>query len=73
MVMAKNKVKAIVWREGKLFVAKTLGLELASQGLTRKEALKNLREAFDLLLENDNIKLPSASIPQDPEITSLYA
>lgn len=71
--MAKDKVKAIVWQEGKFFVAKTLGLELASQGLTRSEALKNLREAFDLLLEDDGVKIPSTQIPQNPEVTSLYA
>ncbi len=48
--MSRKKVDAVVWKEGKLFVAKTIGLELASQGKTRKEALDNLQEALDLLL-----------------------
>jgi len=71
--MAKDKVKAIVWREGKLFVAKTLGVELASQGTTKGEALKNLREAFELLLEGNEVKISPSAVPQNPEITALYA
>lgn len=60
--MARKKVPAIVWKEGKWFVAKTLGLELASQGQTKKEALDNLQEALDLLLEDEGVGVPSVSI-----------
>lgn len=34
-------------------MAKTLGLELASQGRTKEEALKNLQEALDLFLDGE--------------------
>ena len=71
--MTKKTLSALIWKEGDIFVAKTLGIELASQGKTKKEALKNLREALDLLLENENPKMTSFVIPQDPEITHLYA
>lgn len=71
--MAKKAVPALVWKEGRLYVAKTLNLELASQGKTQKEALKNLQEALDLLLEDEGVKLPSSSIPQNPKIDRVYA
>lgn len=48
--MKKQDLHTIVWKEDKLFVAKFLELELASQGKTKKEAVGNLREAFELRL-----------------------
>ncbi len=71
--MAKKKIPAIVWKEGKWFVAKTLGLELASQGRTKSEALKNLQEALDLLLEDEGVKIPTVSIPKSVELRQVYA
>ena len=71
--MAKRIIPAIVWKEGKLYVAKTLSLELASQGKTQKDALKNLQEALDLLLEDEGVKIPTSSIPQNPKIERVYA
>lgn len=53
--MKTKTLHTIVWKEGKLFVAKFLELELASQGKTEQEALKNLKEALDLYLENENV------------------
>ena len=49
--MSKSDLKAIVWKDGVWFVAKALGLEVASQGKTRKEAIKNLQETVYLLFE----------------------
>lgn len=49
--MQKNKLKFLVTKEGKFFVAKAVGIELASQGLSRNEAIKNLHEAYELLNE----------------------
>jgi len=46
--MKKQVLHTIVWKENKLFVAKFLELELASQGKTKKEAVENLKEASDL-------------------------
>ena len=57
--MARNKQKliksglnALIWKEGKLFVAKAIEIEVASQGKTKKEAVVNLEEALDLYLED---------------------
>ena len=46
--MKKQSLHTIVWKEDKLFVAKFLEFELASQGKTKKEAINNLKEALDL-------------------------
>lgn len=52
----KNRIlHTVIWKEDRLFVAKFLELELASQGKTKEEALKNLKEAFDLFIEEENI------------------
>lgn len=61
--MKKQDLHTIVWKEDKIFVAKFLEFELASQGRTKKEAVTNLKEALDLYLEDENIdKLPFPSI-----------
>ncbi len=60
--MKTQALHVISWKEDKLFVAKYLELELASQGKTKQEAVKNLKEAFELYFEDediDNLKLPS--------------
>ncbi len=44
----------MIWREGKYYVSRCLNIELSSFGNTREEALKNLKEALELYLE-DNI------------------
>lgn len=71
--MAKQLFPAIVWQEGKWFVAKTLGLELASQGKTKEDALKNLQEALDLLLEDEGIQLLPRVIPKNLELQYIHA
>ena len=71
--MSKKAVPALVWKEGRLYVAKALSFELASQGKTQKEALKNLQEALDLLLEDEGIKMPNSSIPKNLKIGQVYA
>lgn len=50
--MKKRVFHTIVWKEKGLFVAKFVELELASQGKTRDEALRNLKEARELYLEH---------------------
>ncbi|MDP3987865.1 MAG: type II toxin-antitoxin system HicB family antitoxin [Candidatus Levybacteria bacterium] len=54
--MKKQLLHIIVWKEEKIFVAKFLELELASQGKNENEAVKNLKEAFDLYLEDEGLK-----------------
>ncbi len=70
--MSKTDLKAVVWKEENWFVAKALGLEVASQGKTRNEAIKNLQEAVDLLLEDENLKIPNYFVPNNPQISAIY-
>lgn len=61
--MKKQDLHTVIWKEGKIFVAKFLEIEVASQGGTKKEALNNLREALELYLEGENIaNLPFPSV-----------
>lgn len=46
-----KRLHAVTWKEGRWFVAKALEVEVASQGLSEKEALKNLQEARELYFE----------------------
>lgn len=71
--MSKKKLPAIVWQEEKWYVAKTVGIELASQGKSRVEALKNLQEALGLLLEDEEIKMLPVSLPKNVELKQVYA
>jgi len=47
----KKVLQSVVWKEGKHYVARALNVEVSSFGATRREALKNLREALDLYFE----------------------
>ncbi len=40
--MKKQSLNIISWKEDNIYIAKLLELELASQGKTQKEAIKNL-------------------------------
>ncbi len=54
--MDTNKVKktsALVWKEDAFYVAKSLEVEVASQGKTKVEALANLKEALELYFEKE--------------------
>ena len=42
---------ASVWREGNLYVAQCLEIDVARQGESEEAALENLREALELHLE----------------------
>jgi len=48
-----KETSALVWQEGRLYVAKSLEVEVASQGKTKKEALGNLKEAIELYFEKE--------------------
>lgn len=52
-----------------MFVARSLEVEVASQGKTRKEAVGNLQEALELYFEDrDNLKTPKI---ESPSVESL--
>lgn len=58
-------LSAVVIRGDRFFVARGVEVELASQGRTVEEALKNLKEAFVLWLkhaEPDELKIFSATV-----------
>ena len=46
-------MSALVWKEGDLYVAKAVEVEVASQGPTKKQALDNLQEALELYFEDE--------------------
>jgi predicted RNase H-like HicB family nuclease len=56
---------ASIWKEGRLYVARCLELGVASQGASKKEALRNLREAVELYLED----LPATAKIVPTEVT----
>ncbi|MBI4080459.1 MAG: type II toxin-antitoxin system HicB family antitoxin [Candidatus Levybacteria bacterium] len=48
--MKKQTLHTVIWKEKKIFIARLVELELASQGKTKEEAVTNLKEAFELYL-----------------------
>ncbi len=46
-----RRFQASTWREGELFVAQCLEIDIASQGVSTTDALANLREALELFFE----------------------
>jgi predicted RNase H-like HicB family nuclease len=49
---------SVVTKEGKLYVADCPELEIASQGRTVELALRNLREAIELYLQDEDARVP---------------
>ena len=49
-----------VWRDGEWFVARARGVEVASQGKPRAEAIANLREALELHFQDPVASPPPA-------------
>lgn len=47
----KRKFSASVWKEGDIYVAQCLEVDVASQGESEEDALKNLSEALELYFE----------------------
>jgi len=62
MEILERGYHALIWKEDKWYVARGVEVEVASQGKTKQEAIGNLREALDLLLEDEGrqrIKIPA--------------
>jgi predicted RNase H-like HicB family nuclease len=53
-------IKAEIYFDGEYYCARTLDMDVFTQGKTVDEAMKNLREAVDLHLEEEN--LPESSV-----------
>ena len=45
------RIRALIWREEDMYVAREIVTGVTSQGKTIEEALENLREALELYLE----------------------
>jgi predicted RNase H-like HicB family nuclease len=56
----KITFSAILWKEGKLQIAWSPELDIASQGKNVEDALGNLREAIELYLEDEDAKIPTS-------------
>jgi len=50
--MEKSHITSIVWKESSGYVSKCPELNVASCGDTIEDAIKNLKEAIELYLEN---------------------
>jgi predicted RNase H-like HicB family nuclease len=53
------ELSAVVRREGGLYVALCPEFDVASQGKSVEEALRNLKEALELYLEDEDVEKPS--------------
>lgn len=54
----ERKFTAVLTKEGKWYVSYNPETGVASQGRTRESAIRNLKEAVELYLEDDQITLP---------------
>ena len=51
-----KKFPVNIWREGEIFVADCPVLGIASQGITKEEAIANLKEAIELYFEDQPLE-----------------
>ena len=52
------RFSSIVWKEEDTYIALCPELDIANQGETIEEALKNLKEAIELYLEDEDAEVP---------------
>ena len=57
----KKKLSALIHKEGKWYVSLCPELDVASQGKTIEEAIRNLKEAVELYLEDEDISIPESA------------
>lgn len=67
--MTKKNLHYVIWKEEKYYIARSLEVEVASQGKTRNEAITNLKEALELYFE-DQPNTNTAKI-ESPRVESL--
>ncbi len=72
--MKKIKVKSVVWKEGKYYVAQCLNVDISSFGKSKQEALKHLDEALELYFEDTkNLKLTKINNPEIVDLSLCHA
>ena len=54
------KFSAVIHKEGKWYVSWCPELDVASQGETIEKTIDNLKEAVELYLEDEDVKIPTA-------------
>lgn len=62
------KYNVIIEQEENWYVAKCIDNNVASQGKTIEEALKNLKEAVELYLENEDFVMPKTVLVTTLEV-----
>jgi predicted RNase H-like HicB family nuclease len=67
--MKISGLKNIVWKENRYYVAQSLNVDVSSFGKTKREALKNLKEALELFF--DETKRPKVAKVERPEVVTL--
>ena len=67
--METTTLHSTIWKEGNLYVARCLEVNVASQGKTHDEAVNNLREALELYLEDSKEPLPEIKEAELQEVT----
>lgn len=70
VVRLPKETSVLVWKEDNLFVAKSLEVEIASQGNTKEESLANLKEALELYFEKE-LPLPNIFPYKDVSLEKL--
>jgi len=68
----KFNLNALVWREGRWYVAKAIEMEMASQGKTAKEALLNLEEAIELYFKDEKVPVRTLQALSDLRLEKLF-
>lgn len=72
--MKQSALESVVWKEGKYYVAQCLNIDISSFGDSRDEALKNLDEALNLYLEdNENQEIQNVESPEIVHMQVKYA
>ena len=71
--MTKKRFTAILQKEDNWYVSLCPELDIASQGKTVEEALKNLKEAVELFLETASKKEISSRIHENTFVTQFEA
>lgn len=67
--MRKIDLKSVIWKEGKHYVSQCLNVDVSSFGGTKREALKNLREALELYFYDSRTVKPI--VIGQPDVVSL--
>ena len=68
-IMKTFEIQAVVWKEGRQYVAQCLDVDVSSFGSTERNALAHLKEAVELRFEG--VKMPRAMKVKKPNLVSL--